>query len=99
MKRSISADVRAMLGFPDWLGEPYPVPQGILAAQLGIGARSVTRYETERAPELYRWALLGLLAWEDGYRPPVKGLAPARPEALPLEAWRREMRDAARRAR
>lgn len=62
-----------------------------LAGMMDIGERSLRRYEAEGAPEMYRWALIGLLYAQLGRGGPeaVPGLVPGADDALTVAQRRR----------
>lgn len=74
-------------------GRRVPATGPELADVLDIGLRSLRRYEAEGGPELYRWALVGLLYVELGRGGPegVKGLVPGADDATRIASQRREL--------
>lgn len=72
----------------------YDCPQAVTARELGVGRRTLARWESKQGPgrwgQLVRYALIGLL-YADGLDPrSIRGLVPERPEQI--ERWRRDVK-------
>jgi hypothetical protein len=76
-------------------GERWLVPQRVIASDLGLVRKTLSRYETGRpVPPWFRFALTGYLyvAELEGLGPSPRAVAGLVPGELPaLEAWRRDL--------